>query len=88
MLTKEIVIRNKMGFHARPSALLAQIANKFNSNITIEKDGIKGNAKRISDIMFNMVMQYNDRIKIYVEGEDEAEAMLEVASCIEALEDE
>jgi len=42
---KEIVIKNKTGLHARPAALFVQVANKFDSEITITKDDNEVNGK-------------------------------------------
>ncbi|MCK4255855.1 HPr family phosphocarrier protein, partial [candidate division WOR-3 bacterium] len=44
-MKKEFVIKNKIGLHARPAALFVQTANKFKSDIIVEKDGEKVNAK-------------------------------------------
>jgi len=45
---KEFVIQNKVGLHARPAAVLVQTANKFKSDITVEKDGKVVSAKAYS----------------------------------------
>ncbi len=38
VVRKDVTIRNRAGIHARPAALLVQLANKFSSSITLEKD--------------------------------------------------
>ena len=39
--TKEFIIRNKLGLHLRPAGLLVKTANKYKSDITVEKDGVQ-----------------------------------------------
>jgi phosphocarrier protein HPr len=50
-IKKDIVIRSKQGLHARPAALFVQIANKFDSDISIIKDGEEVNGKSIMGIL-------------------------------------
>ena len=45
MLVLSIKIINKLGLHARASAKLTQVANQFESDIWIEKNDKKVNAK-------------------------------------------
>ena len=47
MVEKILTVRNRAGIHARPAALIAQTANKFASEIIIEKDSSTVNAKSI-----------------------------------------
>ncbi|HEX8962378.1 MAG TPA: HPr family phosphocarrier protein, partial [Rhodocyclaceae bacterium] len=47
----EVEIVNKLGLHARASALLVKTAVKFNSEIKIEREGIEVNGKSIMGIM-------------------------------------
>lgn len=45
--TKEFIIRNKLGLHLRPAGLLVKTANKYISDITVEKDGVQVDGKSI-----------------------------------------
>ncbi|HAV91724.1 TPA: HPr family phosphocarrier protein, partial [candidate division WOR-3 bacterium] len=40
MLEKEITVKNKLGIHARPAALLVKNAGQFQSKIEIKRDDI------------------------------------------------
>ena len=51
MQTREIEIVNKLGLHARASSKLVQLANGFKSEILIDKNGRKANAKSIMSLM-------------------------------------
>jgi hypothetical protein len=36
-LTKELVVQNKMGIHARPAAMIVRITNKFKAEVFVER---------------------------------------------------
>lgn len=74
MESKNIVVNNKIGLHARPAALFVQTAGKFLSNIMVQKGNRKINAKSIMGIMALGVSQ-GDEITIIADGEDEKEAI-------------
>ncbi|MGP1577564.1 MAG: HPr family phosphocarrier protein [Treponema sp.] len=74
MTTKTVIVQNRAGIHARPAAIIAQTANKFQSNITIEKMNLKINAKSIMGII-TMAAGYETELIISAEGNDEAAAI-------------
>lgn len=74
MQRKEFVIQNKTGLHARPAAVFVQTANKFNSNIVIEKDGKKVSAKSILG-MLSLGAERDNSIIVEIDGSDEERAM-------------
>lgn len=80
MVEKILTVRNRAGIHARPATLIAQMANKYASEITLEKDSIVVNAKSIMGVI-TMAASYNTTMTLKVEGPDESEA----ASAIENL---
>ncbi|MBQ0162579.1 MAG: HPr family phosphocarrier protein [Treponema sp.] len=82
MVEKILTVKNRAGIHARPATLIAQMANKFTSEITLEKDSIVVNAKSIMGVI-TMAAGYNTTMTLKVEGPDESEA----ASAIENLFD-
>jgi phosphocarrier protein len=51
VVTKTVYIRNELGLHARPAAMLAQAANAFQSRILLTMDGNEVNAKSVLDIL-------------------------------------
>jgi phosphocarrier protein HPr len=81
MLVLSIKIINKLGLHARASAKLTQVANQFESDIWIEKNDKKVNAKSIMGIMMLAASQGSD-IKISTEGVDEKEALDSISALI------
>jgi len=39
--TRELVVTNKLGIHARPAAMFVKTANRFECDVFVEKDGEK-----------------------------------------------
>ena len=80
MVEKILTVKNRAGIHARPASLIAQLANKYQSEISLEKDSIVVNAKSIMGVI-TMAAGYNTTINLKVEGSDEQDA----ANAIEKL---
>ena len=82
-IEKDVTIKNKQGLHARPAALFVQIANKYNSDITIQKGRQKVNGKSIMGIMM-LEAGAGSRIVITASGDDAADAMGELHNLLES----
>lgn len=74
MVQKQVEVLLKSGLQARPAALFVQEANRFQSDVFIEKDGKKVNAKSIMGLM-SLAVSANSTITIVTEGSDEVEAL-------------
>ena len=74
MVTKKIVVQNRAGIHARPSSLIVQTANKFQSNIMFERGSLTVNAKSIMGVM-TMAAGYQTELTVSADGADEVEAI-------------
>ena len=75
MSRKEVTVSNVSKKHDNPIAELVQVACRFDSNITLESDNRKINAKSIMGIMaFNPSKGMT--VNIVAEGKDEEEALL------------
>jgi phosphocarrier protein len=81
MLITSTKIINKLGLHARASAKLTQVANQFKSDIWIEKNSKKVNAKSIMGVMMLAASQGSD-ITITTEGSDEKDALNSIVALI------
>jgi phosphocarrier protein len=81
MLEKEFIIVNKLGLHARASALLVKTASHFKSEIRIGREGVEVNGKSIMGIMM-LAAGKGTVIRVKIEGEDEAEAMTSLGELI------
>lgn len=83
MLTKNFVIKNEVGLHARPAAVFVQTVSKYKSKITIEKDGKIANAKSIVEVL-SLGAEKNAEVTITAEGSDEEDAMRAIEKLIES----
>jgi len=88
IVEKKIVIKNKQGLHARPAALFVQIANKFNSEITISKGKHKVNGKSIMGIMM-LEAGLGSKITMIANGDDAEAATKELETLLvsESIDD-
>lgn len=80
MISRELIVLNKLGLHARAAGSLVKVANGFQSSVTVEKDGKKVNSKSIIGLLMLAAAQ-GSRLLITVDGEDEKDAM----EAVEAL---
>jgi phosphocarrier protein HPr len=71
-IEKSCTVRNKMGLHARPAALIVQTANKFPCEVTLVKDGQNVNGKSIMGVLM-LAAAKGTVILVRTEG-DEAQA--------------
>jgi phosphocarrier protein len=74
MVEREVMIANRAGVHARPAALLVRTANRFQSDIYLEKDGERVNGKSIMGIIA-LGAAYRTTLRVIATGADEAEAV-------------
>ncbi len=51
VVRRELTIKNRLGLHARAAALFVQTANRFKSDVHVEKDGQRVNGKSIMGVM-------------------------------------
>lgn len=73
-LTKELLVQNKMGIHARPAAMIVRITNKFKAEVFVEKEGEQVNGKSIMGLMM-LAAGRGSKVKFLASGAD-AEQML------------
>ncbi|OQB12493.1 MAG: Phosphocarrier protein HPr [Candidatus Omnitrophica bacterium ADurb.Bin205] len=85
-IKKELVVKNKQGLHARPAALFVQIANKFDSRITVKRDDEEVNGKSIMGILM-LGAEKGSSIIIEADGEDANLAMSELERIIMSEEE-
>jgi phosphocarrier protein len=85
--SREIMVINKLGVHARPAALFVKTANKFASDITVEKDGEQVNGKSIMGLMMLAAGQ-GSKLVIIAEGSDAEAAVRELESLFQRKFDE
>ena len=82
MVERQVEIRLKSGLQARPAALFVQEANRFHSDVFLEKDGKKVNAKSIMGLM-SLAVGSGVSITLIAEGRDEEEAIAVLQEFVE-----
>jgi len=83
MTDKTFVIKNKLGLHARPAAMMVQTAAKFKSKIKIVKDEQEVDGKSIMGLM-TLAACAGSNLKIVADGTDEKEAVDTMGKLIES----
>ena len=86
MVSKEVVVNNGTGLHARPATLLDKKASSFKSDVSIEFNGKKANVKSLIGVL-SLGVTKGANITVTASGDDEALAAEEIAKLIETLED-
>jgi phosphocarrier protein len=73
MIQQDIEIINKLGLHARASTKLTQVAGQYASDIWIERNGRRVNAKSIMGVMM-LAVSKGGKVLLEVSGSDEGQA--------------
>lgn len=81
MISKEIVVQNQVGLHARPATFFIQKANEFSSSIWISKDDRRVNAKSLLGVL-SLGITRGTNITLFAEGADEEAAINGLASLV------
>ncbi len=66
-LGKELTIMNRLGLHARPSAMFVKICSRFKCEVWVEKDGEKVNGKSIMGLMM-LAAGHGSKLNVHVRG--------------------
>ena len=86
-ITKELIVTNKLGIHARPAAMFVKTANRFDCDVFVEKDGERVNGKSIMGLMM-LAAGPGSKLMIFAEGEDAARAVVEIEALLKRKFDE
>ena len=88
MVSKEFIVKNKTGIHARPASMLTELCSKINDNIAIVlDDGRRINPKVILNVLM-AGMHKGTHITIEVEGENEEESLEKIMELLESFKEE
>lgn len=87
MYTKQTVIRNVSGLHARPASEFVALAKTFESKVTVKRldqdDAVDTNAKSIIKILAQGI-SVNTPIEISADGPDETLAVDKMVELVES----
>ena len=81
--TREVVIQNRNGLHARPAAMLVKVSSRFRAEIWVEKDGERVNGKSIMGLMM-LAAGKGSKLTLIAEGADADRAAEELQTLIES----
>jgi phosphocarrier protein HPr len=86
-ITRDLTILNRLGLHARPSAMFVKVCSRYKSEIWVEKDGEQVNGKSIMGLMMLAAGQ-GSKLRITCEGGDAEKALEEIDGLIQRRFDE
>ena len=78
-LTRELIVQNKMGIHARPAAMIVRITNKFRAEVLVEKDEEQVNGKSIMGLMM-LAAGKGAKVRFIATGADADKLLVELES--------
>ena len=87
MISRKLIIQNKMGLHARPAAMFVELASKYDSDVTLQKDGIEVSGKSIMGVLM-LAAERGSEIVLTVNGKDEEFAAEALTGLLEGKFDE
>ena len=74
MISREVVVTNTIGLHARPATFFIQKANCYKSSVWVEKEDRRVNAKSLLGVL-SLGVAKGMEIRLIAEGSDEVEAV-------------
>jgi phosphocarrier protein len=83
MISKEVLINNQVGLHARPATFFIQKANEFKSSIWVEKDERRVNAKSLLGVLSLGIVK-GTTITLIADGSDQEEAIETLSKLIDS----
>jgi phosphocarrier protein len=87
IITKDFMVANKLGIHARPAAMFVKTANRFTCDIFVEKDGERVNGKSIMGLMM-LAAGPGSKLTVSAQGNDASQALAELETLIKRKFDE
>jgi phosphocarrier protein HPr len=87
IMTRDFLVVNKLGIHARPAAMFVKTANRFTCDIFVEKDGEKVNGKSIMGMMM-LAAGPGSKLTVHAHGQDASQALAELEILIKRKFDE
>ena len=79
VIESKVVVKSRVGLHARPAAAFVQEALKHKCGITLEVDGKRANGKSVLEVLA-LGVKLGQALLVRADGEGEAEAMKNLVS--------
>lgn len=87
MRSQKVILKNRIGLHARPAAIFVKKARNYDSEIIIKKGIQEANGKSIISIMALGAMK-GDELILLTKGSDEDKSIAELSALLESMEEE
>jgi len=87
MLEKTLTIKNRLGLHARPAALFAQTASRYQAAVKVCRDDLEVNGKSVMGLMM-LAAEQGCKLRIIIEGQDEKQALKDIEALFDKKFDE
>lgn len=81
-LQATLEIKNELGMHARAATKFVQLANRFKSDVSIEKDGQEVNGKSIMGVLM-LAAAKGTRILVKCQGDDARAALAALVELVD-----
>ena len=84
--SRDIIVSNKLGLHARPAMQFVDLANQFKSDIKVTKFGDEPGEADGKSVMEMIILAATEgtRMRIDAEGEDADEAVAKLVALFES----
>ena len=83
MFSKDVIVQNQVGLHARPATFFIQKANEFKASIWVEKEERRVNAKSLLGVL-SLGIVGNTPIRVIADGADEEAAVEALVKLVES----
>ncbi|OGS20863.1 MAG: phosphocarrier protein HPr [Elusimicrobia bacterium RIFOXYA2_FULL_39_19] len=83
MIEKMLIMKNRLGLHARPAAMLVQLTSKYKSEIKVFKGDQEVDGKSIMGLM-TLAAEFGCEIRIVANGEDEQDLLNKVTELVDS----
>ena len=83
MISREVVITNASGLHARPATFFIQKANTYKASVWIEKEDRKVNAKSLLGVL-SLGVAKDMTVTLIADGQDENAAIAGLVDLIDS----
>ena len=81
-VSRDVVVHNKLGLHARPASMFVKQATRFECEIFVEKEGEEVNGKSIMGLMM-LAAASGTTLTIRAEGGDAGQAVDELEQLVQ-----
>ena len=86
MASREVVIVNRQGLHARPATQFVEMANRFASRVTVFKNDTRVNGKSVMEMML-LDAEQGTTLRLEAEGGDAEECLLALVEVVKHFDE-